>query len=125
MAEGTIPVQYQSAGIFIVQLQTAAGMTGDRVSAAPFKHNCRLLFAEARMVGAGASGDTVKIQRLVPPSTRTDVSPAADVSAIADNGPVPFATLDDAQMDFDAGDSVEVLTASDALARVTLWFAER
>lgn len=125
MAEGTVNIQYSSAGEFVVQLETAAGMTANRISAADFKSPCRLLHAEAIMTGAGAASDTVKIQRRTGASTRTDVSDAVDVSAKADKAVFAFGTIDDAEVDFGNGDAVELLTASDALCRVTFWFAER
>ncbi len=124
MAEGTVEINYISAGLFVLQLQTAAGMTDNRVSAPAFKSPCRLLNAEIVMTGAGAATDTAKVQR-ESGGSRTDVSDAVDVAAFADKQVGPFGTIDDAEVDFGNGDAVEVLTVSDALVRVTMLFAQK
>lgn len=120
MTEGTVNIQYGSAGLFVMQLESAAGMTSNRVDSAALKQPARLLMSRALMTGAGAAGDTVKIQR-----NTTDISDAVDISAKVDKAPFDFGTLDDAQMDFGNGDTLGMVTASDGLCRVTCWFMER
>lgn len=117
MTEGTNTRDYISQDMFLIELESAAGMTGNVIDTRIYGFPFRVVNAGAIMTGAGAASDTLKLQKKVG-ATVTDISDAVDVSAKADKAPYGFGTLDDAQMDIPNGGQLRVLTVSDALSRV-------
>lgn len=115
-----VTIKRVAAGLFAVQIETVAGTA--TYDFEDFKTPCRLLWAQGLKVGgAGGASDTITLQRN--DGTAVAISDAADFN-VADNTIVNFATLDDAEMDFDNGDILRVVTASGAVGRVTALFAE-
>jgi len=118
MAEGTVLTKYSTGDSeFLIGVQTAAGMTSNLKDCPALNFPWQLIDAWVIMSGAGAAADTVKIQK-VRAASATDVTAALDVSAFADNQMGRFVSIDDAQHEFQEGDNVRILTASDALCRV-------
>ena len=115
----SVAIQYISGGLWIAQVENLATEVAADLTIT-HKKPSRLLDAWGLMVGAGDSSDTVTIKK-----NSTAVSDAVDCSAKADKATFLFGTLDDAQMDFEDGDTTVVDLADDALVRITMLFAER
>lgn len=115
-----ITIQRVSSGLWLFQCDTEAGTSA--YSSNPIGTPCRLVWAQGiKIGGAGGAADTIKIQR--DDGSAADITDAADYN-VADGVVVNFATFDDAEADFDAGDIIKVVTASGAVGRVTALFAE-
>lgn len=119
MTEGTNTRDYVSQDIFVVELETAAGMTSNVIDSRIYNFPFRVISAVCVKTGAGAAGDTIKLQKKVG-ATVTDISDAVDTSAKADKTIYAFGTFDDAQMDINNGGQLRLLTVSDDLSRVTV-----
>lgn len=118
MSEGTILTKYSTSDShFLMGLRTAAGMTSDLKDFPALYFPYRVIRAWGIMIGAGAAGDTVKVQK-VSGGSATDITDAVDVSAKVDKAFFNFGTIDDAQFETTEGDNIRVLTASDALCEI-------
>jgi hypothetical protein len=119
MTEGTKDQEFARSETFISQYTTQASMTSNLIDETVKNFPRRLARADAIMTGAGGAGDTVKLQR-VSGGSAVDITDAVDVSGKADKTFFNFGTFDDAQLDFGNGDNLRIVTASDALCRITL-----
>lgn len=124
MTEGTREFEFIKSDRFVSQYTTQASMTSNLIDETIKNFPRRLVNAYAHMTGAGGAGDTVKLQKVASDGTTvTDISDAVDVSAKVDKQYFTFGTLDKAQYDLNNGEKLRILTASDALCRVTLEWA--
>lgn len=81
---------------------------------APFK--CRVLAMRGIMTGAGAALDTIALQD----GDSNVIIAAIDVSAMSDKDIFDASTIDDTYWDIDKGESLKVVTVSDATAFITV-----
>lgn len=81
---------------------------------APMK--CRVLAMRGIMTGAGAAADTVALQD----GDGNVIIAAIAVDALADKDVFDASTIDDAYWDIDAGEELNIVTVSGALAFVTV-----
>jgi hypothetical protein len=94
-----------------VTMRSEAGVT---TKAFTPLYKCRVIPVGCMMIGAGAAGDTVKMT-----DGTNDISDTVDVSAKSDKAVFDFGTWDDAHYVLNAGESLTMVTASDALVHAT------
>ena len=122
MANGIDPYQLgdhveRYGGIsFKVEVQTEAGTTEYQVfkGGSPYNGRLRVLGMSGIMTGAGAAADTVQLKD----KDDNVITEAVDVSALSDKDKWDASQVDDAYYNLDAGDNLQIITASDALCRV-------
>lgn len=117
MAEGVVGIQYMTWGQFIVEIETASGMTGDQVTTLPYKFPCRVIDFWVIQIGAGGAGDTATLKAVATDgSTERTISDALDCNK-SDKVITRMGTLDDATADLEPGECLRIETASNAVVR--------
>lgn len=118
MAEGTVNFQYlHGSSTFQVHFTTAASMTNNEVTSAPFNFPARVVDFMTIQTAAGGAGDTATLKAVATDgSTERTISDALDCNK-SDKVITRAGTLDDATWDIAAGECLRVETASDAIVR--------
>lgn len=121
-AHHTPKLEVQNAGIpFVIMYQTVTSVT-NKDFAIPKGMKVIVYDIVCYLTGTGGAADTIKAQKLTSAAVATDISDAIDCNA-ADKAVKRAGTIDDAQNELDgtAGDSLRIVQASDALARVFVY----
>jgi hypothetical protein len=94
--------------LHVVDVEVAANTNGNTDTNLP-EGTWRFVDAIVRMNGVGTGSDTVQVSK-----SGAAITEALDVSAAGDKARLPFATIDDANIDLDGGTDVLRVTTADA-----------
>jgi len=127
MAVGINPKQIagidQGYGVLLckVSCECVAGTaTYTLFSDSPLPFPIRIVDVTGIMTGAGGASDTVKVT-----DGTNDITSTEDLSALADTDTWDISQIDDAYCDLERGDTLQVVTTSDATTRVNVWFTRK